>query len=128
MTVLDASAVLAVLNDEPGADVVVRAMLAGGTSISAANFAEVLGKVVDVDGNVAAVTSTLRAAGVEIIPLDAQDAAVVAALRSVDGAKALSLGDRCAIALAARSRPPAVLTADRAWADLDLPIDVVLIR
>ncbi|SNT38546.1 PIN domain-containing protein [Rhodococcoides kyotonense] len=128
MTVLDASAVLAVLNDEPGADVVVRAMLAGGTSMSAANLAEVLGKVVDVVGDVAAVTSTLGAAGVEIVPLDAQDAAVVAALRSVDGGKSLSLGDRCAIALAARSRPSVVLTADRAWADLDLPIQVELIR
>ncbi|MCZ4274899.1 type II toxin-antitoxin system VapC family toxin [Rhodococcoides yunnanense] len=128
MTILDASAVLAVLNDEPGADVVEQAMSTGGTTMSSANLAEVLGKVVDVGGDVSAVTRALRASGVEIVPLDEADAAVVAALRAVDGGKSLSLGDRCALALAARSRPPVVLTADRAWADLDLPLEVKLIR
>lgn len=128
MTVLDASAVLAVLNDEPGADVVERELLRDGVIMSAANLAEVLGKVVDVGGDVQAVVAGLRASGVRIVPLDEQDAAIVAAIRTVDGGKSLSLGDRCAIALAARSRPPVVLTADRAWAELDLPVTVNLIR
>lgn len=128
MTVLDASAVLAVLNDEPGAEVVEHVLLTGDTTMSSANLAEVLGKVVDVGGDVSAVTSALRASGVEIVPLDEKDAAVVAAIRAVEGGKALPLGDRCAIALAARSQPPMVLTADRAWADLDLPVEVQLIR
>lgn len=47
MTVLDTSAVLAVVNDEPGAEMVERAMLAGCATISSASLAEVLGKVVD---------------------------------------------------------------------------------
>lgn len=127
MSVLDASAVLALLNDEPGANHVAGAIVAGAV-MSAVNLAEVLGKVVDVDGDVGEVMSTLHAAGVEIIPMDAADAAVVAAIRRVDGGTSLSLGDRCCLALAARSRPSEVVTADRAWAGLDLPVSVKLIR
>ncbi|MDL9948910.1 type II toxin-antitoxin system VapC family toxin [Gordonia sp. ABSL11-1] len=126
MTVLDASAVLALLNDEPGADVV-RDELAGAL-LSAANLAEVLGKVVDVDADMREVADLLKAAGVHIVPLSSADAELAAAYRSVAGGRSLSLGDRCCLALAARSQPSVVLTADRAWADLDVPVEVRLIR
>lgn len=126
MTVLDASAILALVHDEPGAELVV-AHLDGGV-LGAANLAEVIGKLVDADLEVALVRGLLAAAGVVVEPVLEQDAELAGALRSLAGGRALSLGDRCCLALAVRSDPPEVLTADVAWAQLDLPIRVRLLR
>ncbi len=126
MTVLDASAVLALIHEEPGADQV--AVAVPGASLGTPNLAEVIGKLVDVDIDASRIRQMLSAAGVKMEPLLAEDAELAGALRSVKGGRALSLGDRCCLALTARSRPAEVLTADRAWAELDLPISVRLIR
>lgn len=126
MTVLDASAVLALVHDEPGADVVAKAL--PGSVLGAANLAEVIGRLVDADVDAARIGQLLRTVGVRIEPVTEVDAELVGALRALPGGKALSLGDRCCLALTARTTPPTVLTADRVWADLDLPIRVQLIR
>ena len=126
MTILDASAVLALINNEPGADVVATAL--SGSSIGTPNLAEVVGKMLDSDVRPDRLRQLLTSAGVTIEPLLADDAELAGVLRSLPGGRALSLGDRCCLALTIRSDPPEVLTADRAWAVLDLPINVHLLR
>jgi ribonuclease VapC len=123
--VLDASAVLARLRAERGGDVV--QARAPDAVISAVNYAEVISKLIDLGVSVEAAAAAIGELELAVFPFDEIDAARTAALRAATRRRGLSLGDRACLALAERLGLP-VLTADRAWAELDLGVEVVLIR
>ena len=123
--VLDASAILAFLRDEPGADVVAR--YRGGAVVSAVNVAEVGSRLADLGASLSEVRRAIALMALEIIPFDSEQAFAAAGIRDRTRGRGLSLGDRACLQLAARHELPAV-TADRAWATLDLEADVQLIR
>jgi PIN domain nuclease of toxin-antitoxin system len=129
--VLDASALLAYLQDEPGSDVV-DAVLAEGAVINAVNYAEVLSRLSDRGDEPTTTHRRLERQGLtggllEVIPLLGEDAVTIARLRPVTRAQGLSLGDRACLATALRLERP-VLTADRGWATIDVGVTVRLIR
>lgn len=126
MTVLDSSAVLALLQDEPGAEEV--SAVLGSARLGTVNLAEVVGKLVDAGVPAEPPLRRLGRSGLVLEPLLAADAELAGTLRSVPGGRSLSLGDRCCLALAIRSGSGEVLTTDRMWATLDLPVRVRLIR
>jgi PIN domain nuclease of toxin-antitoxin system len=122
--VLDASALLSLILDEPGA-ADVAAQLAG-SRLSTVNLAEVAQRLADRWSD-AQVGALLGGFPFQVIDFDRATAMRAGVLRRATKAHGLSLGDRACLALAERLDAP-VLTADRAWADLDLGIEVVLIR
>lgn len=114
MVVLDASAALAYLQGEPGADRV-RDALEAGAVMSTANWAEVARKLRRVDSWHVA-RALLLSFPLQLATVTVDDAEAAAGLW-VDQ-PSLSLGDRLCLALAGRLDLPA-LTADQAWAGLD---------
>lgn len=130
-SVLDASAFLAYLQDEPGAETV-RDALAGGCCISAVNWAEVLSKVAELGMPGHDLVRELDArqllgTALRIVPFTAEDAPGAGDLRPLTRHLGLSLGDRACLALG-RSLDAAILTADRQWRELAPDFDVRFIR
>lgn len=122
---LDASALLALLQAEPGADAVGELM--PSAAISAVNWCEVFGKLraVGIDGD--ALVAGVAETGLEIVAFAADDARLAGELYRSTRDAGLSLADRACLALATVRDVPAV-TADRMWADLDVGVEVRCIR
>jgi ribonuclease VapC len=130
-SVLDASALLAYLQGEPGSSTVETA-LAAGAVISIVNYAEVLSRLADAGEDPATGNHRLSEQGLiggllEVVPLTEEDAVAIAQLRASTRAHGLSLGDRACLATGLRLGWP-VVTADRTWALLDVGVTVQLIR
>ena len=128
--ILDASAVLAWLNGEPGAETVDALLQAGAPClVPAANHAEIIAKALDRGVAPDAVRDIVASIGYAVIDTSAEDGAAAGWMRPVTRAHGLSLGDRLCLAAAHRLKAQ-VYTADRAWlavADA-LQLDIRCIR
>ena len=127
MIVLDASALIALIKDEPGADVVSRQAANDDATISSVNYAESLQKAARIGVTAEQVDAALEGLGITVSPFGRLDARLAASFYR-HGSN-LSLADRVCLALARSLSSPAY-TADRpwtSWAD-DLGVEVRLIR
>jgi PIN domain nuclease of toxin-antitoxin system len=124
-TVLDASALLALLGAEPGSEVVAESI--PGAAISTVNLSEVVSKLTERGVPEQAVQSALREVELEVHPFSEDHAYRAGFLRLATRSLGLSLGDRSCLALGQQLKA-AVLTTDRNWRALDLGIDIRVIR
>ena len=113
--VLDSSAVLAVLNQEKGADKALQYF--PDAIISSINLAEVLTKTIERGHDITTAIKTFNLLQIEVIDFDFEQAAKVAELRPLTKHLGLSLGDRSCLALAILQNATAV-TADKDWQKL----------
>jgi len=123
--VLDASALLAFLHGEPG-EKRVSAVLEGAR-ISAVNWSEVVQKSLQRQVDIEGMEQEFIEVGVIFEPFTPQQAETAARLWSRTRNHGLSLADRACLALAIERQAP-VFTADRAWAELDLDLDIRIVR
>lgn len=123
--VLDASAVLALLAEEDGADEV-EAVL-DGAAISTVNLSEVLQKSAQHGIQTEGLEYDLEALGLELIPFDSVHARLASDIWERAPRAGLSLGDRSCLAVA-RAIDGTAFTTDRAWAKLGLDVEVRVIR
>ncbi len=122
---LDSSALLAYLQGEPGEEIVDRVL--SESVISSVNWAEVVQKLIASEVEVERIWNDLLALGLIIESFTPEDGVMAGRLWLETRQAGLSLGDRACLSLSLRLGCP-VLTADRAWASLNLSLDVQLIR
>jgi ribonuclease VapC len=126
--VLDSSALLAILHQEPGAEVFTQRFdLLASSVMSAVNVAEVYGKLVDRGISSGEAWEAVIAPIPEIIDFDKEQAKIAGELLPQTRALGLSLGDRACLALGIALQAP-IYTADRAWKDLRLKVSIHVIR
>jgi len=125
--ILDASALLAMLQDEPGGQIVADAL--DQARMSTVNYAEVVSHYARLGADRGSIDAMLRPLPLDLVPVDAALALTAGMLRRETAALGLSLGDRFCLALAMHDRLPA-WTADRAWLGVPdtLGIEVVAVR
>ncbi len=110
--VLDASALLALLKDEPGAAMVANVL--ADARISAVNWAEVVSHFIHLGMPPHEVDAMLRPLPLTVVAADEGLGVAAGRLRAMTASAGLSLGDRFCLALARRDGAPA-MTADRQW-------------
>jgi PIN domain nuclease of toxin-antitoxin system len=127
--VLDASAILTLLHEEPGASEVTP-WIANGV-VSAVNLAEVVGKLLEAGMPERSAISAIEALALDVVAFDAAMAVRAGTLRpttrSLGLSLGLSLGDRGCLATAQELELP-VITADRTWRELEIGVPIHVVR
>jgi ribonuclease VapC len=123
--VADASAVIALLVGEPFTHFDPSGL--ANAFISAVNLSEVFKRLQEIGMPESEVATAVSRLNLRVVDFDEPQARAAARLRSVTRHAGLSLADRACLALGEKRGYP-VVTADRAWASLDLGVEVVLIR
>jgi PIN domain nuclease of toxin-antitoxin system len=124
--VLDASALLAIIHEERGSEVL-NAELLSDSSVSTVNLAEVQSKLVSLGWPVEEAWADARSSTDDVVPFSPDQAKTAGSLIAQTRPFGLSLGDRACLALALSLKAP-VYTADRSWKNLKLGVRVHLIR
>ena len=123
--VLDASALLAFLQLEPGHETVGNVL--AESVISTVNWAEVIGKCIASDVETEGLLEDIRALGLAVVPFSSAEAELAGRLAQPARALGLSLGDRACLALGL-ARGDSIYTADRTWRRLRLDVAIETIR
>lgn len=123
--VIDASALLALLKAEPGADIVTEAL--PGAVMSAINLSEVIAKLGETGMPEKAIRQALQPLGLQIIPFDEEQAYQAGVLRTSTQSTGISLGDRACLSLA-KTLGVVALTADKAWSGIRIGTKIKVIR
>lgn len=123
--VVDASAVLAVILGESGGAEV--AELLNRAKISSVNLSEVYRRLADGEMPFDEVLAVVELVSLDITAFGERQAAETARLMPLTRHIGASFADRACLALAMETRLP-VLTADRRWSELDLPVEIRQIR
>lgn len=123
--VLDASALLCLLNDEPGADRVAGVLTR--SVIGTANLAEVVSKLRERGLSIDEVREALGGLHLDVRPLSPAQALTIGDLRPATKALGLSLGDRACLALAIDLQAE-ILTMDADLARADVGIGITNVR
>ena len=125
--VLDASALIAMLKQEPGGDKV--AEIIGDSKITAINYAEVISHFCHAGMPIAEVDAMLRPLPMVVVSADEKLARLAGHLRTLTSSAGLSLGDRFCLALAQLENLPA-WTSDRNWQTIAeaVQVEISIIR
>ncbi len=123
--VLDASAILAAIGNEPGADLVSEHI--SHAAVSTVNLAEAQSKLIERRLPPGEAWESALSFAREVFVFDAEQASIAGGLIPFTRPFGLSLGDRACLALVITLRAP-VYTTDRLWANLNLNVDIRLLR
>jgi PIN domain nuclease of toxin-antitoxin system len=123
--ILDASALIAFLRNETGAERVREVLTKSG--ISTVNLSETLGKMVEYGNDLETAAYQVERLRIAVIPFDAEQARIAASLWKTTRSVGMSLGDRACLAVALQTSLPA-FTTEKTWGECGIGAKIVRIR